>query len=80
MAESNKQSVQTEENKINPHGVRHPSLFPALLPVAFAVPNFHICRYTHITTGKSWAFNFGSVYYHPGQMTVTHYKVRHGTA
>jgi hypothetical protein len=56
MVESNKQSLQTELNKINPRGVRHPSLFPALLPVAFVILNFHIWRYTHITTGKVMGF------------------------
>ena len=43
MAESNKRSLPTEENKINQRGVRHPHVFPALLPAAFVILNFHNC-------------------------------------
>ena len=43
MTESNKHSLQTEENKINPRGVRHPHVFPALLPTASVMLNFHNC-------------------------------------
>ena len=43
MAESNKHSLQMEENTINPRGVRHPPVFPALIPAAFVILNFHNC-------------------------------------
>ena len=56
MAESNKQRLQTEDNKINRRGVRHPSVFSALFPAAFVIPNFHSCRCTNIATGKSQTF------------------------
>jgi len=81
MAESNKHSLQMEENKIYPRGVRHPSVFTALLLAEFVIPNFHNSRCTQITTGKSHAFNFGKCTYITILVyeTVIHYTARHDT-
>ena len=81
MAESSRHCLQTEKNKINPRGVRQPSVFPALLPAVFAIQNFHNCRCTHVTIRKSWAFNFGkctSIY--TFWTTRLSHIIRHGTA